>query len=341
MLTFATVLKQTESAMRAYLILLLSCIALPTVAQSGKRSIFTKVDSILTARYNKVSYDTMYMTRPNTKFTVKVMGNVYGHSYSVKSNLGGVSTEADLRTARKATLSVGFNYQGVGISLALNPSKLAGVNRDYELNFNIYNNRYCISATYQSSRTMSGDITTDGKSYQVEKGYINTKMFRVTGYYVFNRRKFSYPAAFTQSYIQLRSAGSWLAGFSFQGGTLKTAADVPKEMSKVRIYAGNFGIGGGYAHNWVARKWLFHLSILPTLVVYQSDNITVDEERQYSRVKFPTVMLNEQAAIVYNISPRYFVGLMAVANNLLKRSSSDTELDQHKWMVRASYGMRF
>lgn len=66
--------------MRAYLILLLSCIALPTVAQSGKRNIITKVDSILTARYNKVSYDTLYMTRPNTKFTVKVRGNVYGHS---------------------------------------------------------------------------------------------------------------------------------------------------------------------------------------------------------------------------------------------------------------------
>jgi len=328
--------------MKAYLILLLSCIALPTVAQSGKRNIFTRVDSILTARYNRVSYDTLYMDRPDTKFTVRVRGNLYGHSYSIKSNLGGVSTKADLRTARKATLSVGFNYQGVGISLALNPSKLFGVNRDYELNFNIYNNRYCISATYQSSRTMSGEVTTDGNPYQIEKGYINTKMFNVTGYYVFNRRRFSYPAAFTQSYIQLRSAGSWLAGFAFQGGTLKTAADVPSHINKVRIYAGYFGIGGGYAYNWVVgRKWLFHLSFLPTLVVYQSDNITVDDQRQYSRVKFPTVILNEQAAIVYNISPRYFIGLTGTANNLLKRSTSDTELDQHKWMVRASYGMRF
>lgn len=42
------------------------------------------------------------------------------------------------------------------------------------------------------------------------------QVLNLTGYYTFNHRRFSYPAAFTQSYIQRRSAGSWLAGISYQ-----------------------------------------------------------------------------------------------------------------------------
>lgn len=39
-------------------------------------------------------------------------------------------------------------------------------------------------------------------------------------YYIFNNRKFSYPAAFSQSTNQRRNAGSFIAGFPFQNTIL-------------------------------------------------------------------------------------------------------------------------
>ena len=43
--------------------------------------------------------------------------------------------------------------------------------------------------------------------------------FNISAYYVFNDKRFSFPAALLQNYHQLRSAGSWLAGLSFQSGS--------------------------------------------------------------------------------------------------------------------------
>lgn len=40
-------------------------------------------------------------------------------------------------------------------------------------------------------------------------------------YYIFNHRKFSYPAAYAQSTVQRRSAGSWLAGIGYTRHTLE------------------------------------------------------------------------------------------------------------------------
>jgi hypothetical protein len=69
---------------------------------------------------------------------------------------------------------------------------------------------------------LAGDITRDDHLSQLESGDLTLKVVNLAGYYTFNHRHFSFPAAFTQNYIQRRSAGSWLAGISYQGGSIKT-----------------------------------------------------------------------------------------------------------------------
>ena len=49
--------------------------------------------------------------------------------------------------------------------------------------------------------------------------------FNLNSYYAFNYRKFSFPAAFSQSYIQKRSAGSWMVGASFDGSKTVVSTD--------------------------------------------------------------------------------------------------------------------
>lgn len=323
--------------MRCYLTyLIIFLLALPAAGQSKRERLRAKVDSLLTQKYYRVTYDTNYIGRPKGRLTLKARVNLSGNSVHAKSD----DMSAELNTDRKATLSFGISYRGLSAGLAINPASLSGRNKDYELNVNLYTNRLSIDASYQMSKTMAGYISRYGNDYTVERGWVNTKMLNIAGYYTFNHRRFSYPAAFTQSYIQKHSCGSWLAGFSFQGGSMKTTGEGPEDMPEARFYMGHFAIGGGYGYNLVARQWLFHLSLLPTLAVYTGDNITVNGQRQYADSKFPTVILNSRAAIVRNIGERHFVGVTVVSNHLLK-STHGTDLRQSKWRVRAFYGIRF
>lgn len=64
---------------------------------------------------------------------------------------------------------------------------------------------------------MAGDIKFGNVDHLDEEG-LRMNVVNASAYYVFNHRKFSYPAALYQNYYQLRSAGSWLAGLSVQAG---------------------------------------------------------------------------------------------------------------------------
>ncbi len=162
----------------------------------------------------------------------------------------------------------------------------------------------------------------------------------LTGYYTFNYRRFSYPAAFSQSFVQRRSAGSWLVGFSYQGGSMKTTDEIPETVPKGRIYIGHFGIGGGYGYNLVVReKWLFHISALPTLVLFNRNNITINDEQRKMRTFFPDIIFNERVAVVRNFSAKYFAGATLVMSNTLF-NDSDIRINQNKWLTRFFFGFR-
>ena len=327
-------------SIRTTVVMMLMLAATTGAAQTKREVLKARIDSALQAKYNKVNYDTVFISRPNARVTLKLRGNVSGNLLKTKGKYKGMDTRSKLTTDTKATLSIGVNYQGLAAGIAINPSKLKGRNNDYELNVNAYSNRYSIDATYQMSKTLSGDIRMGDNSYHVDKGFLKTRMFYLTGNYTFNYKRFSYPAAFSQTYIQKRSAGSWLAGFSLEGGSMNTTDEVPEGTPELRFGVGNFAIGGGYGYNLVVKdKWLFHLSAMPMLVVFKTDKVTLDGERQKMPTNFPEMILNERMAIVYNISPKYFLGLTGVANNTLFESRSRS-IRQSKWQTKLFLGIR-
>ena len=94
-------------------------------------------------------------------------------------------------------------------------------------------------------------------------------------YYIFNHKRFSYPAAFSQSTIQRRSSGSALCGIGYTKHSLsidwdklysivsdKLGEDVASRyMSEgpdtKKINYTDISLSGGYAYNWVfAHNWL-------------------------------------------------------------------------------------
>lgn len=314
--------------------------AAQTLTQSARRA---RLDSALTARYYRTPYDTNFVIRPEGKLTLKLRLNQTGNDFHAKGTVNDVYSEADLKTSHKTTMSIGASYRGISAAVAINPAKMKGLYKDYEFNLNYYSSRLSLDFSYQRSETLAGDFTGDKGDLRLESGEALLKVLNIAGYYTFNHRRFSYPAAFTQSYIQRRSAGSWLAGISYQGGSIKTTDDLKARNSNapdVRIYIGHVGIGGGYGYNWVpSRKWLLHLSILPTVVVYNRNNMTVNGERKEAQHMRLNMLFNERAAVVYNFSPRYFASLTAVVNNSVFKDDNVT-VNQNKWRARASFGMR-
>ena len=314
--------------------------AAQTLTQTERRA---RLDSALAARYYHTPYDTNFVIRPEGKLTLKLRLNQTGNDFHAKGTVNGFYSEADLKTSHKTTMSIGASYRGISAAVAINPAKMKGLYKDYEFNLNYYSSRLSLDFSYQRSETLAGDFTGDRGDLRLESGEALLKVLNIAGYYTFNHRRFSYPAAFTQSYIQRRSAGSWLAGISYQGGSIKTTDDLKARNPNapdVRIYIGHVGIGGGYGYNWVpSRKWLLHLSILPTVVVYNRNNMTVNGERKEAQHMRLNMLFNERAAVVYNFSPRYFVSLTAVVNNSVFKDDNVT-VNQNKWRARASFGMR-
>ena len=334
-----------SSKKRILLLLILHSLlfAFHSTAQSRFKRFLTKADSILTDRYYHTSYDTNYVVRPEGRLTLKLKGNQTGNGIRAKGTVHDLNFKSHLSTSYKTTISIAGTYRGLSASYSINPAKLAGFYEDYELNVNYYASRFCIDASYQRSSSLSGNMILGENSFRMESGEADMKVFNITGYYVFNHRRYSVSAAYNQSYIQRRSAGSWLAGLSYQGGSIKTS-DERKEQKPdspdVRIGVGHIGIGGGYGYNLVlGKKWLLNLTLLPTFVVYNRNKLTInDESRHAGRMKF-NMLFNERAAVVYNFSSRYFVGLTAVANNSLFVDDA-VKVHQNKWVAHAFVGVR-
>ena len=303
-----------------------------------------KADSMLTSRYFRTGYDTNYVTRPEAgRLTLKVKGNMTGNGVRARGTVHNTYFKSHLKTDYKTTIGIAAAYRGLAASFSINPAKIKGTYNDYELNLNYYARRFAINASYQRSTSLAGNMDYGGQAHQMVDGYSKMHIFNITGYYIFNHRRYSVASAYTQSYIQRRSAGSWLAGISYQGGNIK-ATDLLKERSPeapdVRIYFGHVGIGGGYGYNLVlGKRWLFNLTLLPTFVVYNRNKLTINgDSQQASRMRF-NMLFNERAAIVFNISTRYFVGANAVTSNSLF-VNKDLTVHQNKWNASAFVGMR-
>ena len=178
--------------------------------------------------------------------------------------------------------SVGFwvGYRGTGFSFAKSLTKNAGryysvssTGAKYGFNFRLrrFNTQDAkFSATDYENGQTTGKYDTDVKMPSpvwIRSVYIN-------GYYVFNGRRYSQAAAYNQSVIQRRSAGSFLVGAtwyqsSFDYADIKNVLFmiIGHGIYRVKVHQANLGFGYGY--NWVPLRGLVvNAMAMPTVSVY-------------------------------------------------------------------------
>lgn len=295
------------------------------------------MDSALTSRYNRnKGIDTAYILRPQTKWTVVGRINVSGAKIETEGIDNGLHFNSEMKADYKSTLSVAVSYLGLSLSASLNPAKLMGKYRDYELNFNSYGKRFGFDIIYQNAKNFTGWHDHDGmERIELPADMLKVKTLNVNAFYVFNSRRFSYPAAFSQSYIQRRSAGSFLLAASGQGQ--HATLDWEQEM---QLKVTNIGIGAGYGYNYVPRQgWLFHISALPTFIVYSKTSMTFGDNRVPLHYHFPEAIITGRGAAVYQWRNK-FAGLSMVFNFTNIGDEENLAVHNIKWRVRTFFGLR-
>ncbi len=190
-----------------------------------------------------------------------------------------------------------------------------------EFNLSLYSAKVGIDLYFLKSqnnvkiRDISGFANADKyKGYNFDG--LQSEMKGVNLYYIFNNRHFSYPAAYSQSTNQRKSAGSFLAGLSYSNHKLffdtKLLPDwidsqLQESMRFHKIHYTDYSINFGYGYNWVfAKNYLANLSITPALG-YKESNIYSEQTASMKDYHTINCDIITRAALVYN-NTKYYIG---------------------------------
>ena len=324
----------------------LACLTIHVSAQEKKkiwqRGVLHTIDSMLTKRYLNAKTDTLYVVRPKSKWTIKGRVNFSGQNMYLRGTSKGTRYNALLHADFKTTLNISVGYLGLSLGFSVNPASWAGKYHDYEFNLNSYGNRWGVDLVYHNQQSAGGWLKFRGHDdrMDIEDGALLSKTLNVNAYLAFNHRRFSFPAAFSQSYIQRRSAGSWLLGFSLMGQWMEPMSETLQvPMNKYNHIS--IAIGAGYGYNFaLKRKWLLHLSGIPTVAIWSNTETWNDWEWRKVPSHFPDVIIAGRAALVKNYRQN-FMGISLVANLSIIGEPSFLQTSTSKWRFRIFYGWRF
>jgi len=133
-------------------------------------------------------------------------------------------------------------------------------------------------------------------------------------YYFFNNKKFAYGAAYCFSKYQIKSAGSWLAGFMLDRQDISIDfSQLPQQMKdylgntdqSFRFYYNDYCLAGGYSYNWVFHKhWVFNISAMPA-IGFKHSLIKINQ----AHTDTFSMNIKGRLALVYNIR-NFFFGML-------------------------------
>ena len=315
------------------------------VSQEKKPCFGKRLVNKLNTKYFTTKYDTNYVARPKEKWLIRLLGNQTGNYIHAKGTVHDVYSEYDLHTKTNYTVGVEVNYCDIAATFSINPAKIGGSYNDYEFNFEYHGQKFSFDISYLRATSLKGDIKLGNIDHLDEEG-LRMNVVNASAYYVFNNRKFSYPAALFQNYYQLRSAGSWLAGLTVQSGSIKTTDELKERnplAPEVHLTFANVALGGGYGYNFVfgqRSQWLLHLSVLPSFVVYKHNRLTVNGDEMKDHGLCFNMLFNERASVVYHFTPRFNAGASLIMSNSIY-NNDDIKINQNKWLARAFFGVRF
>ena len=278
--------------------------------------------------------DTNYIEPQHYNYTVKLQGTYSYESYSLSDTDGD-----EITLSPDPTVKVGpyFGWRWIFLGYTLDFSHVNDGKKRQDFNVSLYSSQIGVDLFYRKtgieykikSLSLGGYSNESIKNVPFDGFHSSIKGFNL--YYIFNHRKFSYPAAFSQSTCQKRSCGSLLAGIGYTKHTLEMNAEkltavvkehfgehTPEgldEMESFHVEYTDISGSVGYAYNWVfARNCLFAASLSAALG-YKRTKGETSEENRFSLSNFSFKNFNIDGigrfGLVWN-NTRWYAGANAI-----------------------------
>ncbi len=276
------------------------------------------------------SFDSTYIESYDDWLVLRLYGIVKDFSFGL--NTAYLSEEAELSPNQNLNVGFGFNYKWLGINFGFNfpfinnDDDIYGKTRRMDGQMNLYGRKFIFDGHFQlykglylENPSSFVDYEPSPKIYPQMPGH---KVITLGGsfYYLFNYRKFSSRAVFTNNERQKKSAGSWMLGGFLENIFVKSDSlilppvngeEILKEEDNFRsAYIINLGIKGGYIHTFVIfNNYYFTISVKPGLGIGHTRFKFPDDHAKVQYTPFASV--SSRLAIGYS-SRKYFWGFYAV-----------------------------
>jgi len=295
--------------------------------------------------------DTAYIEPQHYNFTMMLQAT---HTYDIFTVRGSTEGGQSVTFAPDGTIKlgpyIGWKWFFGGYTFDLRNISLR--RRKAEIDLSLYSSQIGLDLFYRRSgsdyKLRNATFGSSINSSQLEGVSFDGVKAGITGinlYYIFNHGRFSYPAAFSQSTVQKRSCGSWMAGIGYTTNTLeldyKRLQDLVNEYCAPQVVPldsglmfdavsyRDFNVSAGYAYNWVlAPQWLFGASGQAVLA-YKKTTSDMADEMAVAGFDLENVNVNAigRFGLVYN-NMRWYTGFSAIVrmNNYHKQRFSTSNI---------------
>ncbi|MBD0401277.1 DUF4421 domain-containing protein [Flammeovirga sp. EKP202] len=291
-------------------------------------TIYAQSDSIQTV----LDHDTTYYKSYNTDLHLRLY-SVYKFNSLVVTGNNNNSQRIVYSPNGNLNLGFGFTYRGLGVNIGLNFPFINDDNDKYgetnklDMRTYVYGRKVAIDVGVQFYNgfyvTDSQNLGTPNSKEPTElRGDMTVNTYGMSTLFVQNYEKFSFRAAFAQTEVQKKTAGSLLYGPYLNFVQIKADSSLipydirDKYQLKNNIVKGLYGSGGvmgGYAFSLIMNKRFFFTGALAVGYGLNYGNTTYEtpNERINEDVWNTGFKLNSRAALGYN-NRRYFIGVSAV-----------------------------
>lgn len=303
--------------------------------------------------------DTNYLVLPRYGWQVGITTNFAGIDNFVKGEniptYGSIDIDMNSKLNGQTSISLGYRIFSFDYSFDV----ANGYSNDFNLSW--LDNAWGIEYRSHTTEGLSGtlDASATSGNLNVKENDTRLRATIINGYYVFNSKKYSLPAAMEQSLVQRKSSGSLTAYALFLSANLEaknsTLITMLGGMKKIEFYQAALGLGYGYNYTPNQGRLLVHVSAAPLVVFFNKNFITADYAFPLDNGTVYHVDVNKEvktqhryfltgvarASVFYYINQRIHLGCAALLNNIQFDSDSGVEIKMNDWIVNATLGFRF
>ena len=309
-----------------------------------KKTFFHRVGRTFTKFFHEFdNIDTTYIEPQHYNYTVMLQNTNTYEEYTLLNKAGQSITFAPDVSFRLGPY-LGWRWVFLGYTLDLKHinAKSEHTNKK-ELDLSLYSSMLGIDLFWRQTGNdyhiqrlnLGDDIDTSPMKKAAFAGFKSSiKGFNL--YYIFNHRKFSYPAAYSQSTVQRRSAGSALLGIGYTRHSLEVdwdqlselvdkklgrkedgTARVDSSLAFGKVKYTDISVSGGYAYNWVfAKNCLANASLSIGCAYNQSSSDTEHRRGGVKDFSFKNFNFDgiSRLGIVWN-NTKWYVGMSAIIHS--------------------------